>query len=115
MIIKIDSREQKPYTFETPSEVGALPVGDYSISGLEDNVSIERKTVNDLICCLTSNRDRFEKELYKGRALDYFALVIEGNLADIANGQYRSKMDPKSAVQSLLAFSVRYFIAYLLL
>lgn len=45
---------------------------------------------------------------FKGKALDYFALVIEGSLSDLANGKYRSRMLPKSAVQSLLAFSVRY-------
>jgi DNA excision repair protein ERCC-4 len=82
--IKIDSREQKPYTFDTPSEGGTVPAGDYG------------------------DRQRFEKELHKGKALEYFAVVIEGSLSDIALGNYRSKMQPKAAVQSLLAFSVRY-------
>ena len=103
-----DSREQRPYQFETQSEVGALAIGDYSIVGLENYVAIERKTVDDLIGCLTTDRDRFERELHRGRALDYFALVIEATLSDLANGEYRSKMNPKSAVQSLLAFSIRY-------
>lgn len=106
--IKIDSREQKPYSFQLPSEVGTVPVGDYSICGLEDYFSIERKELNDLIGCLTTDRERFEKELHRGRALDYFALVIESSLQDISKGQYRSKMQPKAAIQSLLAFSVRY-------
>jgi len=83
-------------------------VGDYSISGLEDNVAIERKELNDLIGCLTTDRERFKKELHKGKALDYFALVIEGSLSDVTNGRYRSQMNPKSAIQSLIAFSVRY-------
>lgn len=108
MIIKIDSREQRPYEFECPSEVGTVPVGDYSISGLEDHIAIERKSLDDLIGCLTIGRERFERELHKGRALDYFALVVEGSLSDLVNGNYRSKMLPKSAVQSLMAFSVRY-------
>jgi len=105
--IKIDSREQRPYTFEN-SEVGTLNIGDYSICGLEDHISIERKELNDLIGCLTTGRERFEKELHRGRGFDYFALVIEASLSDLANGHYRSQMEPKSAVQSLLAFSVRY-------
>jgi ERCC4-type nuclease len=83
-------------------------VGDYSVCGLENYVAVERKEVNDLIGCLTTGRERFERELHRGRALDYFALVIEAALSDLANGHYRSKMLPKSAVQSLLAFSVRY-------
>ena len=108
MKIITDSREQKPYQFETPAQVGALAVGDYSIVGMESHVSIERKTIDDLIGCLTTGRQRFERELHRGKALDYFALIIEGSLSDLANGNYRSKMLPKSAVQSLLAFSVRY-------
>jgi len=105
--IKIDTREQAPYEFEN-SEVGTVPVGDYSICGLENHIAIERKELNDLIGCLTTGRERFEKELHKGRALDYFGLVVEASLSDLVNGHYRSQMEPKSAIQSLLAFSVRY-------
>jgi DNA excision repair protein ERCC-4 len=108
MKILTDTREQQPYRFETPSEIGTVPVGDYSIFGLENHIAVERKELNDLIGCLTTGRERFEKELHKGRALDYFALVIEASLSDLANGHYRSQMGPKSAIQSLLAFSIRY-------
>jgi len=105
--VKIDSREQLPYEFEN-SEVGTVPVGDYSICGLENYIAIERKELNDLLGCLTTDRERFEKELHKGKGLDYFALIIEAKLSDLVNGHYRSKMGAKSAIQSLLAFSVRY-------
>jgi DNA excision repair protein ERCC-4 len=108
MIIKIDTREQAPYSFETPTEPGGLDAGDYSLCGLESLIAVERKTIDDLIGCLTGDRERFERELHRGRALDYFALVIEATLADLANGRYRSQMNPKSAIQSLLAFSIRY-------
>lgn len=105
--IKIDTREQRPYGFEN-SEVGTIPVGDYSIKGLENHIAIERKTVDDLVRCLITDRQRFGKELHKARALDYFALIIEASLSDLVNGNYRSEMNPKSAIQSLLAFSIRY-------
>ena len=108
MRIVVDTREQKPYQFETPSQVGTLKCGDYSIYGLEDYVSIERKELNDLISCLTTGRDRFEKVLHKGRALDYFALVVEASLSDLVSGRFRSQASPKSMVQSLVAFSVKY-------
>ena len=108
MKIAVDSREQKPYKFETPSMVETVPVGDYSIQGLEDCISIERKSIDDLIGCLTTDRARFERELFKAKALEYFALVIEASLSDLINGRYRSDMTPKSAIQSLLAFSIRY-------
>jgi len=108
MIIKTDTREQKPYQFETPSEVGTILVGDYSICGLEDCIAIERKELNDLIGCLTTGRERFKKELFKAKALDYFALVVEASLSDIVDHNYRSQMAPKAAIQSLVAFSIRY-------
>lgn len=106
--ITIDTREQKPYEFEN-SVTRCLAVGDYSLLGAEHLIAIERKTLNDLIGCLvTGGRERFERELFKGKSLDYFALVVEASLSDLANGKYRSRMLPKSAVQSLLSFSVRH-------
>ncbi|MFC1580016.1 ERCC4 domain-containing protein [Thermodesulfobacteriota bacterium] len=104
----VDSREQLPYKLDTPSEVAGLPCGDYSIKGLEGRISIERKSLDDLIGCLTSGRARFERELHKGRALDHFSLVVEGTMKDILDHRYTSKMLPQSALQSLVAFSVRY-------
>ncbi len=108
MKILIDTREQLPYQFETDAEPGKLDVGDYSIMGGESLVAVERKTVDDLVQCLTTERDRFERELYRGRSLDYFALVIEASLSDLANGRYKSQAHPKAMIQSLLTFSVRY-------
>ena len=108
MKILIDTREQQPYSFETESETATLGTGDYSLAGAENLISIERKSIDDLVGCLTSGRERFERELYRGRALDYFALVVEASLSDLSNGRYRSEMNPKAAIQSLLAFSIRY-------
>lgn len=106
----VDSREQTPYEFPGRKiEVSALPVGDYSLKGLEGEIAIERKGA-DLIQSICHDRDRFERELERGRGLSYFALVCECTLADLANGNYRSRMNPKSAVQTLLTFSVRYGI-----
>ncbi|MGO9530563.1 MAG: ERCC4 domain-containing protein [Syntrophobacteraceae bacterium] len=107
-IIKIDSREQLAYEFHTPTEVGKLDTGDYSLVGAEHLVSIERKSVDDLVQALTTGRERFERELHRGRALDYFALVIEASLSDLASGRYRSQANPKAMIQSLMAFSVRF-------
>ena len=103
-----DSREQRPYSFETETITQVLPTGDYSISGLEDHIAIERKELNDLVGCLRSGRVRFERELHRGKALDYFCLVVETSLQDTARHTYRSKMLPQAVIQSLIAFSIRY-------
>jgi ERCC4-type nuclease len=108
MTIVVDTREQLPYKFKTPAIKGTLTTGDYSIAGLEHLVAIERKTLPDLIGCLCGGRERFERELYRGRALDFFCLVIEASLTDIVSGNYRSQMTSRAAIQSLMAFTIRY-------
>jgi len=106
----VDSREQNPYEFPTRKvEVSALPVGDYSLKGLETEIAIERKG-DDLISSICQDRDRFERELIKTRTYLYFAIVCECSLSDLANGSFHSRMKPKSAIQTILTFSVRYNI-----
>jgi len=107
-MILTDTREKRPYSFETPSQVGTLKCGDYSLVGGEHLISIERKELNDLIGALSKDRARFERELFKGKSLDYMGLVVECSLSDIINHNYRSEMSPKAVVQSLIAFSIRY-------
>ena len=114
MRIIIDSREQTPYSFsgdkynDVVLKVGTLQTGDYSLVGFTDAVSIERKSLNDMASTLTRGRDRFERELQRSRSLDFFALVIEADMNQVARYEYRSKMDPKAFIQSLFAFQVRY-------
>jgi DNA excision repair protein ERCC-4 len=88
-------------------------VGDYSLPGFEDRVAVERKALEDLISCLMgSNRDRFERELYRGRHYDLFAVVVEATLSDVLRGHYRSGMKAHAALQSLIAFQVRYRVPF---
>jgi len=114
--ILIDTREQAPFAFkryEAATETALLPVGDYSLPGFEDRAAIERKSLDDLIGCLAGKgRERFERELSKARAYDLFAVVIEAALADAAQGRYRSEMKPHAAMQSVIAFQVRYRIPF---
>lgn len=116
MKILVDTREQAPFSFRgfvAHPEPAALPVGDYSLPGFIDRVAIERKEVNDLISCLmNSNRQRFEKELARGRAYDLFAVVVEASLADVSQGRYKSEMKPHAALQSIITFQVRYRVPF---
>ena len=117
MRILIDTREQAPFDFKgydvTP-ETATLSCGDYSIPGFEDRAAIERKSLNDLIGCLmNSNRDRFERELARGWHYDLFAVVVEANLSDVSQGTYQSAMRPQAALQSIIAFQVRYRTSFI--
>ena len=116
MKILIDTREQAPFAFKgydvTP-EIATLPVGDYSICGFIDQVAIERKGLDDLIGCLMGkDRDRFTRELARGRHYDLFCVVVEASLEDVSRGKYRSDMKPHSALQSLITFQVRYRVSF---
>ena len=117
MIILCDSWEQRPYLFEkydVQVERAGLPTGDYSIAGLEQAAAVERKSLDDLVGCLMGdNRRRFERELMRGSMLDFFAVVIEADLADVKAGRYRSAMKPHSVLQSVCAFSVRHRVSFL--
>jgi ERCC4-type nuclease len=112
MKILIDTREQTPFTFkgyDVAPETATLPVGDYSLPGFTDRVAVERKELNDLISCLMNgNRERFEKELARGRHYELFTVVVEASLLDVSQGRYRSEMKPQAALQSIITFQVRY-------
>ena len=118
MRVIVDSREQAPFAFQheryaVEVRAGALTVGDYSLAGLEDRVAVERKSLPDLVMCLGRERERFERELQRGAALDAFCVVVEGSWADLAGGNYRSQLKPHSACQSVAAFMARYRVPFM--
>ena len=118
MKIIIDTREQCPFSFRhermaATTEPGTLAVGDYSLAGLEDKVAVERKSLPDLVMCLGRERERFERELARGAALDAFAVVCEGSWLELSRGEYRSRLNPHAACQSVLAFAGRYRVPFL--
>lgn len=120
MKILIDSREQAPFMFQgkpyvgVQIETGTLVTGDYSLAGLTNKIAVERKSLADLTQCLGRERERFERELIRAAALDCFAVVIEADWREIAQGQYRSQLNPHAACQSIAAFTARLKIPFLL-
>lgn len=114
MKIIVDSREQSPFSFQgkfyadIQIETGTLATGDYSLAGLTDKAAVERKELADLVQCLGRERERFERELIRAQGLDCFAVVVEAGWQELAGGQYRSKLNPHSACQSVAAFTARY-------
>jgi len=114
LCITIDRREQKPFTFTgasvyegTVTEPATLNVGDYSLRDMGDLVACERKSLDDLAGCLAADRERFERELLRSRALEAFAVVVEAPWEALAKGQYRSRLNPLAATQSIAAFVSR--------
>lgn len=119
MKIVIDSREQAPFNFagERYSDIeicrGTLPTGDYSLAGLVDCLAIERKSLADLVHCLGNERERFERELQRAQGLEFFGVVVEASFEQLAKGEYRSRINPHAACQSVMAFMARYRTPFL--
>lgn len=105
--VVVDSREQQPYEFPK-SVVKGLPTGDYSLEGYEHRVAIERKSLQDAYASLGGGRARFERELQRLSKLDYAAIVVESTLEEFLIGPAYSQMNPKAAVNSIIAWSVKY-------
>ena len=105
-----DSREQCPLSFPDGQavEIGTLATGDYSLKGLQELCTVERKSLSDLIGSISQDRERFLKELQRLRAYRLRALVVECTLQDILEHRYRSNMQPEAVIGSLAAFQVRY-------
>ena len=113
--IVCDSREQAPFTFAgfaAVVEVAGLEAGDYSLAGFERRVAIERKSIQDLVGCLTGERPRFERELQRLKAMDAAAVVIEQPQGVLRLGHFRSRMDAGAAWQSCLALSMRFRVPF---
>jgi len=111
--IIIDSREQIGHRYLFPNfscSIKALNAGDYSISPYENQVTIERKTLDDYISTIIHNRDRFEVELTKLQTYENKAIVVEANYSDIVNHNYTSKAHPNSIIGLTHSLSYKYNI-----
>ena len=114
--IIVDTREQAPFLFHGYGfdvERGTLRTGDYSIAGFTENIVLERKSLGDLAACMTSGRERFERELMRMQEFPSAAVIVEEPLMNIARGLYRSALNPSSFEQSILAFMIRYRVPFL--
>ena len=124
MVCLVDTREQDTPAFRERIshfdqwERHKLDAGDYSAKFLLPDsswfflpVSIERKYALDELCmCYCQQRGRFEREFE--RALEahskLYLLVEGGSWENVYSGKYRSQMNPKSLVGSILAWLSRY-------
>jgi ERCC4-type nuclease len=109
--IIIDTREQLPYSFEHPAEIRTLKTGDYSIEGLENSVVVERKRHNEIVQCMTWQRDRFERELERSNKFRRFHLVIECSMKALIECLYEdwpNGTHPNSVRGTLIAWQNRF-------
>lgn len=102
-----DTREQNPVDLgPLRVETGTLTTGDYSVKGLEHIIAVERKSIEDLIGCVSQSRERFEKEVQRLKAYPIKALVIEGSWSTIELKQYRGQTHPNAVFGSVMSWLV---------
>lgn len=121
--VVIDTREQRPFTFEgmkcdaadgggpltVPTVRGTLKSGDYSLRGYETAVAVERKSLEDLYGTLGQGRERFERELVRLSSHRFAAVVIEATWPEVcADPPPHTSLPPKTVFRSIVAWSVRY-------
>ena len=88
-VITIDSREPNPHPWTRflpqrwQIERGTLDVGDFVLASHPVGNVVERKTSSDMAACLGSERERFTRELRRGRYAGRMIVVIEGTMADL--------------------------------
>ena len=107
--IVVDTREQRPWEFpreRVETVRRALPVGDYSLVGLEDRVTVERKTLDDLVRSVTHDRSRFWRELDRMGGFDAACVVVEANLSDLVARRYRSRAHPNAVLGSVTSMAL---------
>lgn len=112
--VVIDTREQRPLRL-APLQVeeGTLQTGDYSVLGLEDEISLERKSLDDFLACCGRERERFERELMRMLAYPVRGVFIEATMADISMGEWRSKISPKAVKASIHSWRAQGIPIYL--
>ena len=105
----VDTREQNPLSFRrfkgwfAKIEYRALPLGDYSVKGMEETCVVERKDLADLISSFTTNRTLFINRLRRMAELPHSLLVVTSSLTQIKSEYPYRAASPNRITQSLIA------------
>ena len=105
----VDTREQNPFSFArfrgwfAGIKHKALKVGDYSVAGLEDVVTVERKDLPDLIHSFTSDRPVFVERLRRMSRYPHRLLVVTAALSEVKSSYGGTSINPNRITQSLVA------------
>lgn len=110
VIAIIDSREQTPLDLEPLTTITeSLTTGDYALAACPDVCRIERKSLQDLVACVGSDRERFDREVQRLLAFPVRIMVIESSWEQIEshepiNPQWRGKVTKEAVLGSLMGW-----------
>ena len=114
LIIIEDSREQTPLDFMGFRGVEVirqgLKTGDYSISGHENEICFERKSVSDLVGTLIGGHERFLREMERMKTFNVRYILVEHTAGTVYRycEKHGWEMKFDTIIQSLLAYAYHY-------
>ncbi len=120
-VVIVDSREQHPFQFlpDHRNWIGgerrlALKTGDYSIEGMESLLSLERKSLADIVACTITYRKRFLAACARLEKFRWKAILIEATFEDIKSGfeqfDIPSDVHPNAVTGTLDAIEAKFGI-----
>lgn len=104
--IGIDTRENKPFTFEK-SRPFKLDYGDYTALGDDfDNVFVDRKAWPDFVSTFGGNIERFQNEIDRAKSFDaYLVVLVEETIPILKIGRSRlynhTKFSPEAIFHNI--------------
>jgi len=120
-VVIVDSREQQPFQFipDHRNWIGgerrlALKTGDYSIEGMESLLSLERKSLADIVACTVTYRKRFLASCARLAKFRWKGILIEATFEDIKSGfeqfDIPSDVHPNAVTGTLDAIEAKFGI-----
>lgn len=121
--VLIDQQEGLPYRFQgiradadrscrplvIPTRTVHLKTGDYSIEGLESEISVERKSLTDWYRTLGQERDRFKREIQRLSMMQDATVMIEASWPEILfHPPDFARLHPKAIHRTVIAWRRRY-------
>ena len=91
-----------------------LDVGDFSVLGCTNEITVERKTLADLCGSMGNNRACFERMWVRADDLNiqHRYIMVEGTFGDMMKGNYISAIHPNSLLGSLVGWSIKYKFSF---
>ncbi len=124
-VVIVDNMEQAPWRFSAMETDDGQPLtvplitnrhlatGDYSIDGLETQITIERKSHADYLGSVGRDRERFEREMERMKSYRFAAVVIEASWSELMQGlPGQSQVGPRVAMRTAFSWSIRYGVHF---
>lgn len=107
-VILYSSAEQLPYTFDVTTwdmKRVKLDTGDYMLEGNND-ICIERKSLDDYVRSISTDKERFFREVERLKEFKIRYIIVEGNLTHILEGKHSSNLSSTDIVDKTFSISI---------